>query len=151
METISALLVLCEESTSILQSPVDSPPKGQQHEILMFFFFHASFNKLLNKQLSWWSEVPWCSSDVTVKDNDRSTIQQRAQCWFIYKKAWYTKECHMEICSMLTHWLLIDLGSILKMQFSILFYRLVFPDHLMIMPSGECHGTLLMISQLWFR
>ena len=53
--------------------------------------------------------------------------------------------------SCLTHWLLGDLDAILKMEFSILFYWLVSSDLLMIMPSDECHRTLLMISQHWFR
>ena len=52
---------------------------------------------------------------------------------------------------LLTHWPLGDLDAILKMEFSILFYWLVSSDNLMIMPSDECHRTLLMISQHWFR
>ena len=51
----------------------------------------------------------------------------------------------------LTHWLLGDLDAILKMEFSILFYWLGSSDLLMIMPSDECHRTLLMICQHWFR
>ena len=39
---------------------------------------------------------------------------------------------------------------ILKVLSSILFYWLVSSD-LMIMPSDECHGTYLKISQHWFR
>ena len=39
---------------------------------------------------------------------------------------------------------------ILKMQFSSLFYWLVSSD-LLIMPSDECYGILLMISQHWFQ
>ena len=50
-----------------------------------------------------------------------------------------------------THWPLGDLNVILKMQFSILFYWMVSSDLLMIMPSDECHRTLLMISQHWVR
>ena len=50
-----------------------------------------------------------------------------------------------------THWPLGDLDAILKLEFSILFYWLVSSDLLMIMPSNECHRTLLMISQHWFR
>ena len=51
----------------------------------------------------------------------------------------------------LTHWPLGDLNVILKMWFSILFFWLLSSDLLMIMPSDECHRTLLMISQHWFR
>ena len=43
-----------------------------------------------------------------------------------------------------------DLDAIFKMKYSILFYWLVFTD-LLSMPSNECHGTVLMISQNWFR
>ena len=43
------------------------------------------------------------------------------------------------------------LDAILKMEFSILFYFLESSDHLMMMPSDECQGTLLMISQYEFR
>ena len=35
--------------------------------------------------------------------------------------------------------------------FNIVFFCLVSSDLLMIVPSHECHGTLLMISQHWFR
>ena len=52
---------------------------------------------------------------------------------------------------ILTHWPLGDLNAIPKMEFSILFYWLVSSDRLMIMPYDECHRTLLMISQHWFR
>ena len=44
----------------------DSPHKGS---VMRSFdvFFDVSQNKLLNKQLScWWSEMPWCSCDITV-------------------------------------------------------------------------------------
>ena len=61
----------------------------------------------------------------------------------MYEFAWFA------MC--LTHWPLGDLNAILKMQFSILFYWLVSSDLLMIIPPDECHRTLLMISQGWFR
>ena len=51
----------------------------------------------------------------------------------------------------LTHWPLGDLNVILKISFSILLYWLVSSNLLMIMSSDECHRTLLMISQHWFR
>ena len=51
----------------------------------------------------------------------------------------------------LTHWPLGDLDSILKVLSSISFYWLVSSDLLMIMPSDECHGIYLKISQHWFR
>ena len=55
--------------------------------------------------------------------------------------------CNREkMCS--THWPLGDLNAILKMYFSNLFYWLVTSDLLMIMPSDECHRTLLMMSTL---
>ena len=44
-----------------------------------------------------------------------------------------------------------DLNATQKMWFSILFYWLVSSALLMIMPFDECHKTLLMISQPWFR
>ena len=50
-----------------------------------------------------------------------------------------------------THCSLGDLDAILKMQFSTLLHWLVSADHFVIMPAGECHGTLLMICQHWFR
>ena len=53
--------------------------------------------------------------------------------------------------NMLTHWPLGDLDAILKLQFPISFYWLVSSHCLMIMPWDECHGTLLMMSQHWFR
>ena len=56
-----------------------------------------------------------------------------------------------EVNTLLTHWPLGDLDVILKIRFSILFYWLVSWDLCMIMPSDECHRTLLMISQHWFR
>ena len=55
------------------------------------------------------------------------------------------------ILPYLTHWPLGDLNVILKLQFSILLYWLVFANLLMIMSSDECYRTLLMISQHWFR
>ena len=51
---------------------------------------------------------------------------------------------------LLTHWPVENLDAFLKIQFSFLFYWLLSSD-LLIMPSHECHGTLLMISQHWFR
>ena len=51
----------------------------------------------------------------------------------------------------LTHWPLGDLNVILKMWSSILLYWLVSSNLLMIISSGKCHKTLLMISQHWFR
>ena len=51
----------------------------------------------------------------------------------------------------LTHWPLGDVDAIFKMQFSFIFYWLVSSDFLIIMPSDECQGTLLMISQHRFR
>ena len=51
----------------------------------------------------------------------------------------------------LTHWPLGDLDSLWKVLFSILFYWLVSSHLLTIMPSDECHGTYLKISQNWFR
>ena len=51
-----------------------------------------------------------------------------------------------------THWTILRAAwSQLKMQFLILFYRLVSSDFLMMMPSNECHGTLLKISCHCFR
>ena len=47
----------------------------------------------------------------------------------------------------LTLWPPGDLDTILKIEFSILFYWLVSSDLLMTMPSDECHRILLMISQ----
>ena len=44
-----------------------------------------------------------------------------------------------------------NLDAILKMEFSILFYWLVSSGLLMMIPSDECHRTLLIISQHWFR
>ena len=44
-----------------------------------------------------------------------------------------------------------DLDSILKVLSSILICWLVSSDLLMIMPSDECHGIYLKISQHWFR
>ena len=52
---------------------------------------------------------------------------------------------------MLTHWPLGTSGYTSKMQFSILFCSLVPSDIRIMMPSNECHGTLLMMSQHWFR
>ena len=43
----------------------------------------------------------------------------------------------------LTHWPLGDLGVISKIQISILFYRLVSSEHLMIMPSDQWQSILL--------
>ena len=40
---------------------------------------------------------------------------------------------------------------VIWMQFSTLFYWLVSLDLLMVMPSDECHGTFLIISQYWFK
>ena len=59
----------------------------------------------------------------------------------------------------LNHCPLGDLVAILKMQFSILFHGSMSTDLFMGMPSGECKGTLLMITkapshyliQCWFR
>ena len=47
---------------------------------------------------------------------------------------------------MLTHWPLWDLGSILKTQFSILFYWLASSG-----PHMNAKRSLLMVSQHWFR
>ena len=58
---------------------------------------------------------------------------------------------HEKQNTLLTHWPLGDLNVILKMQSSILLYWLVSSNLLMIMSSDECHRTLLMISQHWFR
>ena len=58
---------------------------------------------------------------------------------------------HLWGSNELTHWPLGDLNVILKMQSSILLYWLVSSNLLMIMSSDECHRTLLMISQHWFR
>ena len=52
---------------------------------------------------------------------------------------------------ILTHCLPGNLDVIFKMPFSILFYWLESYDLLMMMPSYECQGTLLMISQHWLR
>ena len=66
---------------------------------------------------------------------------------------WYLSQItlYWEFPSFLTHWPLGDLNVILKMWFSILFYWQVSSDFLMIMPSDECHRTLLIISQHWCR
>ena len=42
-------------------------------------------------------------------------------------------------------------GCDLEMQFSIVFYWLISSCLLMILAWDECHGTLLMINQHWFR
>ena len=55
---------------------------------------------------------------------------------------------HEHIVNSLT---LRDLDSILKVLSSFLFYWLVSSHLLMKMPSDECHGTFLKISQHWFR
>ena len=44
----------------------------------------------------------------------------------------------------LTHWPLVNLDAILKNQFSILFLCWGSAELLMLIPSGECHGTLPM-------
>ena len=55
----------------------------------------------------------------------------------------------------LTHWPLGDIDAILlailKQQFLISFYWLVFSYRLRIMPWDECQGTSSMISQHWIR
>ena len=51
----------------------------------------------------------------------------------------------------LTHWPLGDLDVILKIQISFLLYLYVSSDLLLIMPSDDCHRTLVLISQHWFR
>ena len=56
-----------------------------------------------------------------------------------------------DIVACLTHWSLGDLDVILKIQISFLFYLCVSSYLLMIMPSDECHKTLVLISQHWFR
>ena len=50
-----------------------------------------------------------------------------------------------------THWSLGDLDVILKIQFSSLLYLYLSSDLFMIMPSDECHKTLVLISQSWPR
>ena len=50
----------------------------------------------------------------------------------------------------LTNWPLGDLDAIIKMSFSLFLYWLASSD-LTIMSSNECHRTLQMISQHWFR
>ena len=49
---------------------------------------------------------------------------------------------------LLTYLSLEDLDAILKMQFSVLFYSMVSPDLLMIMPLYYCHVTSLKISKI---
>ena len=51
----------------------------------------------------------------------------------------------------LTHWPLGERSAISKIRISVLFYQLIASDFLMMMPSDECHRTLVMISQHWFR
>ena len=58
---------------------------------------------------------------------------------------------HQTHCTHLTHWPLGDLNVILKMSSSILLYWVVSSNLLTIMSSEECHRTLLMIRQHWFR
>ena len=53
--------------------------------------------------------------------------------------------------NLLTHWSLRDLGMILKIQFSVFFYSLASSDLPVIILCNECHWTLLVISQHWFR
>ena len=60
-------------------------------------------------------------------------------------------EAYWPIILGLTHWPLADLSVILKMWYSVLLYWLVPSNLLLIMSSNECHRTLLMISQHWFR
>ena len=55
------------------------------------------------------------------------------------------------VFTYLAHWPLGDLDTILKLQFSISFHRLVSSLRLRIMPWDECQGTSPMISQDWFR
>ena len=56
-----------------------------------------------------------------------------------------------EARNRLTHRPLGDLDVILKMQFKVVFYRLVSSDILMKMPSNKCLKILPMISQHWPR
>ena len=60
------------------------------------------------------------------------------------------KPCGDKWYVILTHWCLGYLHAILKIQFRIVFYLLVFSD-LMIMSPDECHGTLLLISQYFVQ
>ena len=57
----------------------------------------------------------------------------------------FENDNHFSQLSMcLNHWSLGDLGAILKMLYSILFYWLVYSDLLVIMPSNEYHSPLRM-------
>ena len=59
--------------------------------------------------------------------------------------------CDAPWCWCLSDWSLGYLNLILEMQISVSFYWLVSSALLMIISSDECHRTLLMISQHWFR
>ena len=54
------------------------------------------------------------------------------------------------IWAMLTHWALGDLNEILEKPFSSQSLWLM-AEILVKLPSGDCHWTLLMISEDWFR
>ena len=79
-------------------------------------------------------------------------IQYDSMVWVIIRRRGVSSERRRSSCSsfrLLTHW---PMGySILKALSSILFYWLVSSDLFMIMPSDECHGTYLKISQHWSR
>ena len=92
--------------------------------------------------------------------DDKSTWDQ-VKAWCCKASHWQLIQCwldpdlqHLMLSwgqNELTHWPVGDMNAILKIWFSILFYWLVSSYLLMIMPSDECHRTLLMIIQHWFR
>ena len=63
--------------------------------------------------------------------------------------SWHRNDWRMFDINSLVHWEIKI--RFVKMRFLIMFYGLVSSDLLVIMPSVECHGSLLMICQHWFR
>ena len=153
METLSALLALCE-GNPLLSSGFPS----QRASNAELWYFACCQPK---QTFEWIHELPLIRDAMMLMTYCDVMIffrkpQQLTSIWKLHW--WYqmiSEDCRISSVldidfHDLTHWPLEDLNMILKMEFSILFYWLVSLDLLMIMPSDECHRTLLMISQHWF-
>ena len=109
----------------IHRSPVNFCHKGQWHGALMFSLI-CTLNKRLSKQSwGWWFDTPLRSL------------------WRHYNVMAYV------INSLLPRSAGCDVKHAILNLASLI--RLVSSDHLLIMSSDECQGTLLMMSQHWFR
>ena len=98
--------------------------------------------------ISYTLESLWLNN---ISENERRCyICKISHCLILVWNIWNADDCHSGVCNMVSYWIKIYQESTASVN-SLAPGKLMAELSLVNLPLDECHSTLLMISQHWFR